>query len=176
MSTLSTTRDAGSTPADHAADHNTLHTAFNNQALFLPVRAGAISAPAVMTAEYATFPNAGTGVINYGRIVLPDDWASLHVDILWMQLAASAGNMHWSLNVTQRTKATGSTVSNPSTSGTVVSPNSTTVWNRDRIVTSHAIDPVNNEVQFTFTRAGGDASDTITTDTALYGLLLTKAA
>jgi hypothetical protein len=178
MTTL-TIRDAGDTPADHATDHNTLHTAYNDQTLWFPANALTPTGSAVRSTETLTLPNGSTrgGQISH-FLGFPEDWTTYHVDALWVQASPEALNY-----VFRTTIAVGSnTVAGAWTSVasavfdvTVAGPNNAAVFKRSRVVTARTVNHNGLEL-VRVERVGSDAADTGVANVALYGLLLVKAS
>jgi hypothetical protein len=175
MSTLSTTRDAGNTPADHAADHNTLHAAYNDERLFVP--ALALSTTGGLGTDYFTLADGGSSGVSSDALTFPDHWQTMHLDLLWMQGTASAGNYRHLVTLTKYPKD-GSALSSTAATNTlsIAGPNNTSIWKRSRILTDAAITPVTHWYSISDLRLGADGADTGTGTVNVYGYIFVRAS
>jgi hypothetical protein len=174
MSVLSTSRSATNTPGEHITDHNALHEAFNGQIIVSPGESLYYFAGATDGTNFKQLPAAGTPIVSTPAIMLlPDDWASVHVDVIWItgavgqQYRFSVGYQELTVNAA----ATGVTA----TPGAFTYTSPLTNRHTYRLITGQAV-TVGKYYRFHLSRDSAHADDTSATSPTIYGFAVRKAS
>jgi hypothetical protein len=179
MGTLPENRNTGNTAAEHAADHNTLHTAFNDQRITLRAYDHDGLGGTTRAVE------GGVPVIRYQTAVdgqatalvqFPDDWATCHVDILWTTQAAGAGDVVWRANYAEEEE--GALLDAAFVNGadvTLAPAGGAFPFIKTRLLTSFAL-TAGRWYRFQVERRAAAGGDTFNQGTELFATQLSKAS
>jgi hypothetical protein len=176
MTTLSTSRSTTNTPGEHVTDHNTLHTLFNAQAITVtaPMMSRSVATLSGTTAILApgTTDSIGSGAI----LAFPDDWATVHVDIIFRGDGLSPGAFH--LQGSVQTLTPGGAVSGSEVNfgdPVVVTHLGSSIDIRQRVMTSVPV-VAGSQYRLKVTRTGLHADDTSAGNMTVSHMVITKAS